>query len=125
MKINKYILFADNTGQFEWRENIIGDHFFYMVNFNMLKKMYIGQALPDLKKKTTEQGMLPTLFINQSIHKTEKFTLFNGNLHGNFLFVFATFLTVAKLQNISKMLWIKGPYVAVAREQKPLSHDSS
>jgi hypothetical protein len=97
-----------------------------MVNFKMLKKMYIGQAHLDFRKQQlTEQGMLLTLSIKPSTHKTEKFTLFNGYLHGNFLFVFVTFLAVAKLSNTCKMLWIKRPYVAVDRRWKSPSHDSS
>ena len=65
------------------------------------------------------------LFTKQCIHETEKFTLLNCNLQGNFLFVFVTFLAVAKLPNTCKMLQIKVPYVAVARGWKPPGHDSS
>jgi len=106
-------------------ENITGAHSFDMVNFDMFEKCTLVKHTLILENSKCRTGHAAN-----SVHKPiysydRKIDAFNGNLRGNFLFVFVTFLAVVKLPNTCKMLWIKGPYVAVAMGRKPPSHYSS
>jgi hypothetical protein len=108
--------------------NIIGVHSFDMVNFNMHNKLYIGEMSLSLENSTGNHQLKNrlchyTLFINQSVHKTEEIKFCKRSLHGNFVFI--TFFAAAEVPNTSKMLWTNRTFVAVARTWKPPSIDSS